>query len=59
MDLQAKLKEIHNLANQHITQKQQRYVDHYNKKAVDKHFSVGQHVMVLIPDTTKKMVSRW
>jgi len=59
MDLQAKLKEIHDLANQHTIQEQQRYVDHYNKRAVDKHFSVGQQVIVLIPDSTKKMVSRW
>jgi len=59
MDLQAKLKRIHNLANQHTIQEQQRYVDHYNKRAADKHFSVGQQVIVLIPDSTKKMVSRW
>ena len=59
MDLQAKLKEIHDLANQHTIQEQQRYVDHYNKRAVDKHFSVGQQVIVLIPDSAKKMVSRW
>jgi len=59
LNLQAKLKEIHDLTNQHTTQEQQRYVDHYNKRAVDKHFSVGQQVIVLIPDSTKKMVSIW
>ena len=58
-DLQAKLKEIHDLAEQHTKQEQQRYVDHYNKTAVDKHFTVGQQVIVLIPDSTKKMISRW
>ena len=31
----------------------------YNKRAVDKEFQVGQQVIVLIPDSTKKMVSRW
>ena len=42
-----------------IQNEEQRYVDHYNKRAVDKHFTVGQQVIVLIPDSTKKMISRW
>ena len=54
MDLQATLKEIHDLANQHTIREQQRYVDNYNKRAVDKHFSVGQQVIVLIPDSAKR-----
>ena len=58
-DLQIKLKEIHDSADQHTKQEQQRYVDHYNERAIDKHFTVGQQVIVLIPDSTKKMISRW
>jgi len=30
-----------------------------HKKVVDKEFQAGQQVIVLIPESTKKMVSRW
>ena len=36
-----------------------KYVDHYNKRAKEKHFDVGQQVIVLIPDSTNKWISRW
>lgn len=58
-ELQSKLKEIHDFAESHSTQEQQSYVAHYNKKAADKHFDIGQQVIVLIPDSTKKILSRW
>ena len=58
-ELQSKLKQIHDFADQNSAQEQQRYVAQYNKRAVDKEFQVGQQVIVLIPDSTKKMVSRW
>ena len=58
-ELQSKLKQIHDFADQNSAQEQQRYVAQYNKKAADKEFQVGQQVIVLISDSTKKMVSRW
>jgi len=58
-ELQSKLKHIHDLADQNSAQEQQRYVAQYNKRAVDKEFQLGQQVIVLMPDSTKKMVSRW
>ena len=58
-ELQSKLIQIHDLADHNSAQEQQRYVVQYNKRAVDKEFQVGQQVIVLIPDSTKKMVSRW
>jgi len=33
--------------------------DQYNKSAVDKHFQIGQKVIVLIPDSTNKFLCRW
>jgi len=42
-----------------FTVEQQRYTDQYNKRAVDKHFQIGQQVIVLIPDSTNKFLSRW
>ena len=33
--------------------------DSYNKRAVEKRFEVGQRVIVLLPDTTNKLLSRW
>ena len=48
-ELQSKLKQIHDFADQNSAQEQQRYVAQYNKRAVDKEFQVGQQVIVLIP----------
>jgi len=46
-------------ADQHAAQEQQKYVAHYSKRAANKCFAVGQEVIVLIPDSTKKILSRW
>ena len=58
-EIQSNLNEIHDLVESHADQKQQRYVTHYNKRAKEKHFKIGQQVIVLIPDSTNKTVSRW
>ena len=58
-ELQSNLKEIHDFAQEHADREQQNYVAQYNKRAVDKQFEVGQQVIVLIPDSTKKLLSRW
>ena len=58
-ELQTQIQEIHDFADEHAAVKQQRYTDQYNKRAVDKHFQVGQQVIVLIPDSTNKFLRRW
>ena len=58
-ELQAKLTAIHDYADVHARVKQQKYVDHYNKRAVDKRFQVGQQVIVLLHDSSNKLQQRW
>jgi len=40
-ELQTNLKEIHDFAATHASQKQQKYVNYYNKRAEEKHFEIG------------------
>jgi len=58
-ELLTQIQEIHDNADDHADVEQQRYTDQYNKRAVDKHFQIGQQVTVLIPDSTNKFLSRW
>jgi len=58
-ELQTQIQENHNYADDHADVEQQRYTDQYNKRAVDKHFQIGQQVIVLIHDSTNKFLSRW
>ena len=58
-ELQTQIQEIHDYADDHADVEQQRYNDQYNKRAVDKHFHIGQQVIVLISDSTNKFLSRW
>jgi len=57
-ELQTQIQEIHDYADDHADVEQQRYTDQYNKRAVDKLFQIGQRVIVLIPDSTNKFLSR-
>ena len=36
-----------------------RYVAQYNQTATPKSMQIGQQVIVLLPDSTNKFVSRW
>jgi len=54
---QTQIQENYDYADDHADVEQQRYTDQYNKRAVDKHFQIGQQV--LIPDSTNKFLSRW
>ena len=58
-ELQSNLKQIHDFADQNSAEEQQRYISQYNKRAVHKDFEIGQLVIVLIPDSTKKLLSPW
>jgi len=58
-ELQSNLKQIRDLAHQNSAQEQQRCTSQYNKRAVYKDFEIMQQVVVLFPDSTKKLLSRW
>ena len=49
-ELQQTLEHIHDEARTHSEREQQRHANFYNLKAKDKHFDVGQTVIVLLPD---------
>ena len=59
IELQKNLKDIHDYAETHSEQEQHRYVTQYNKRAKEKCFEIGQQVIVLVPDSTNKWLSRW
>jgi hypothetical protein len=46
-------------ANEHASVAQQRYTTQYNLRAQDKRFDEGDSVIVLTPDSTNKLYSRW
>ena len=58
-DLQDKLKVAQRYAKSHSDRAQARYALHYNLRSKDKHFTVGEQVLMLTPDTTCKVYSRW
>ena len=58
-ELQQTLEHIHDEARTHSEREQRRHATFYNLKAKDKHFDVGQMVIVLLPDSTNKLMSRW
>ena len=47
------------LAIENCAKTQQRYVDQYNKRSRDKTFEEGDSVLILMPDSSKKLMSRW
>ena len=59
-ELRNKLETAQSFVNSHTTQAQQRYARYYNLRSKDKHFSVGEQVIILMPDSTaSKTFSRW
>ena len=54
--LKENLEIVAGYANNHATNAQERYAYYYNPRARDKHFSVGDRVIVLTPDYN---FSRW
>ena len=53
-DLRTKLKDIHEYA-----ERQEKYVAYYNRRAGVKEMKTGEQVIVLLPDSTNKLLSRW
>ena len=58
-DLAKNLQIIHDYADQHADHEQHRCVDIYNKHAKEKEFQVGEQVIVLLPDSSSKVMSKW
>ena len=57
-DLQDKLQTVHSYAQEHDAVAQQRRVERYNKRARDKHFVIGDPVLLLSPDSTSSRTFR-
>ena len=51
-DVQQKLEVAAEYASSYAEVEQERYKKYQNLRSADKHFDVGQQVLVLIPDTT-------
>jgi len=47
------------VAHKHSTVAKEVYVSNYNKKAKEKQFNVGDLVLVLIPDSSNKLLANW
>ena len=59
-NVQQKLEVAAEYASSHAEVEQERYKKYQNLRSADKHFEVGQQVLVLIPDTTaSKLFSKW
>ena len=59
-DLHAKLKIAEEYAKSQTDKNQARYTSRYNLRSVDKHFSVGEKVLILHKDSTaSRTFSRW
>ena len=53
------LKINHDLADSHCAKAQKQYVTHYNLRSRDKSFEPGNQVLVLFPDSTNKLISKF
>jgi len=40
-------------------QEQEKYVAYYNRRAREKKMEIGEQVIVLLPDSSNKFLSRW
>jgi len=59
-DVQKKLEIAAKYASSHSEMEQKCYKKYYNLRSADKHYQVGDQVLVLIPDTTaSKRFSKW
>ena len=59
-ELRNNLEVANEYADSHTARAQQRYAIHNNLRSRDKHFTVGEKVLILIPDlSASKTFSRW
>jgi hypothetical protein len=59
LELKKHLDTVKTYADSHSEQAQAAYVCEYNKRAKDKSFEIGEKVIVLFPDSTSKLRSKW
>jgi hypothetical protein len=57
--LKKDLEICHQVAKDHAKETESSYRDQYNKCAKDKAFVVGEQVLVLMPDNSHKLLSKW
>jgi hypothetical protein len=57
--LKEDLKMAAELAEKHCMKAQESYVKNYNKCTKEKEFAVGDLVLILIPDSSNKILSQW
>lgn len=58
-ELKHNLEIAQNYANEHAIQGQERYVNQYNRHTRNKAFQLGDQVILLEPDSSNKLLSRW
>jgi len=51
-ELHEKLEIAKTYATSHSEREQNRYASHYNLRSKDKHFDIGEQMLILIPDFT-------
>jgi len=59
-DLHDKLQVAKTYATSHSQREQKKYATHYNLRSKDKHFEVGETVLIMMPDSTaSRAFSKW
>ena len=59
-ELRERFSSAEHYASSHTAKKQSQYTTRYNLRSQDKVFSVGEQVLILVPDTTScKTFSQW
>ena len=59
-DVQKRLEIAEQYAGPHAEIEQRKYQHYHNLRSTDKHFEIGEDVLVLVPnDTSSKLFSRW
>jgi len=59
-ELHEKLEIAKTYVASHAEREQNRYTSHYNLRSRDKHFDVGEQVLILMPDnTSSRLFSKW
>ena len=59
LDLRQKLEDTCRIARESLYQAQGKYKHYYDKKAKDRHFKVGDLVLVLLPTDRNKLTLQW
>jgi len=59
-ELHEKLEIAKTYATSHSEREQNRYASHYNLRSKDRHFDIGEQVLILMPDcTSSRLFSKW